>query len=401
MGIKTIITSLTDTVRIPAAFAGLFKKYRYKVFYGGRGGAKSWSFADALITLAMQKKLRILCARELQRSIKDSVHKLLSDRIMARGLGKEFIITDTSIRCKNGSEFFFAGLRHNITEIKSFEGIDIVWVEEAQRVSQDSWDVLLPTIRKEGSEIWISFNPGSPNDPTWTMFVENPRPGSLVVKVTYRDNPFFTSVLEAERLACLAVDPDKYAWIWEGEPRVMHDAQIFNGRWRVERFDIPTGVRFYQGSDWGVSTVLMRAYIHQNLDGTKEIRVCNEAYGRNTEIDDIPALFNRIPFAAKWLTRGDCARPELIRYMRRRKFAMKPCKKWPGCVEEGNSFLRSLGLVIHPDCVETIKEAELYSYKVDPLTKEVLYEHIVDANNHCFDSLRYAFEPYILDKRAA
>lgn len=401
MGIKTLITSLTDTVRIPAAFAGLFKRYRYKVFYGGRGGAKSWSFADALITLAMQKKLRILCARELQRSIKDSVHKLLSDRIMARGLGKEFIITDTSIRCKNGSEFFFAGLRHNITEIKSFEGIDIVWVEEAQRVSQDSWDVLLPTIRKEESEIWISFNPGSPNDPTWTMFVENPRPDSLVVKVTYRDNPFFTSVLEAERLACLATDPDKYSWIWEGEPRVMHDAQIFNGRWRVERFDIPTGVRFYQGADWGVSTVLMRAYIHQNLDGTKEIRVCNEAYGRNTEIEEIPALFRRIPFAAKWLTRGDCARPELIRYMRRRKFAIKGCKKWPGSVEEGNSFLRSYGLVIHPDCVETIKEAELYSYKVDPLTKEVLYEHIVDANNHCFDSLRYGFEPLILGKRAA
>ena len=401
MGVKSLITSLVDSIQIPAAFAGLFKPNRYKVFYGGRDAAKSWAFADALLTLAMQRRLDVLCARELQVSIKDSVHRLLKRRIEARGLGDFFKVTETSIVGVNGSLFSFKGLRHNAAEIKSFEGVDICWVEEAQRVSQESWDLLIPTIRKAGSEIWVSFNPGSPHDATWQYFVVNTPPNTLLVHVTYRDNPWHSDVMEQERLTLLERDPDKHDWIWEGNPRVITDALVFKDRFRVERFDIPTGVRFLQGADWGISTVLVRAYFHRNQDGTKEIRVCNEAYGRHTEVDDIPALFSQIPFAAKWLTRADAARPELIRHMRRRKFTIKPCKKWPGSVDDGNSFLRFHGVVVHPDCVETIKELERYSYKVDPVSGEVLYEKIVDDWDHCIDALRYACEPYILSKVAA
>ena len=401
MGVKSLITSLVDSIQIPAAFAGLFKPNRYKVFHGGRDAAKSWAFADALLTLAMQRRLDVLCARELQVSIKDSVHRLLKRRIEARGLGDFFKVTETSIVGVNGSLFSFKGLRHNAAEIKSFEGVDICWVEEAQRVSQESWDLLIPTIRKAGSEIWVSFNPGSPHDATWQYFVVNTPPNTLLVHVTYRDNPWHSDVMEQERLTLLERDPDKHDWIWEGNPRVITDALVFKDRFRVERFDIPTGVRFLQGADWGISTVLVRAYFHRNQDGTKEIRVCNEAYGRHTEVDDIPALFSQIPFAAKWLTRADAARPELIRHMRRRKFTIKPCKKWPGSVDDGNSFLRFHGVVVHPDCVETIKELERYSYKVDPVSGEVLYEKIVDDWDHCIDALRYACEPYILSKVAA
>lgn len=395
MSAKTLRHAIMNTIRIPAKFAGLYRPYRYKVFYGGRGGAKSWQFADALITRALERKTRILCARELQVSISDSVHRLLCDRIAARGLSAEFIITQTSIMAKNGSEFLFKGLRHNISEIKSLEGVDIVWVEEAQKVSRESWNVLLPTIRKEGSEIWISFNPGTPGDPTWEMFVLHPRPGSLVVKVTWRDNPWFPATLNAERLACLALDPDNYAWIWEGEPRVITEAQIMRGRWRVEDFAIPKdGVRWFTGADWGFASdpsVLVRAYIHKDRDrGVEEIRVCHEAWGLGVEVDHLPALFDQVPQARIWPIAADAARPELIRYMRRRGFIVKPAPKWAGSIEDGIATLRRYGLVIHPSCPHTAEEARLYCYKTDPLTNEIL-PVIVDKNNHCMDSLRYGF----------
>ena len=240
---------LLEKLTVPAAFAPLFTPARYKVFYGGRGAAKSWTFADALLLFASAYPLRILCARELQVSIADSVHRLLRDRIVALGLSRFFSATDAAIRNRNGSEFLFKGLRHNVTEIKSLEGIDICWVEEAQKVSLNSWDLLTPTIRAESSEIWISFNPGSPDDPTWTNFVENPRPGSIVRKVTWRDNPHFTAVLEAERRTCLEQDPEKYRWIWEGEPRVIAEAQIFGGRYVIEEFETPAGIRLFYGAD--------------------------------------------------------------------------------------------------------------------------------------------------------
>ena len=169
-------------VRLPAVFARLFEPHRYKVAYGGRGGAKSWAFADALLTIAMQRPVRVLCARELQRSIRDSVHRLLADRIRARGLDNFFEVTDSAIRCATGSAFGFAGLRHNAAELKSYEGVDICWVEEGQKVSRESWDILIPTIRREGSEIWISLNPDGPNDPTYTDFVLNPPPDTLLIK---------------------------------------------------------------------------------------------------------------------------------------------------------------------------------------------------------------------------
>ena len=390
-----------DDVQIPQAFAELFLPRRYKVYYGGRGGAKIWSFADVLITLALKRLLRVLCARELQVSIKDSVHKLLSDRIEARGLSSMFTITDTSIRSVMGSEFVFRGLRHNATEIKSFEGVDICWVEEAQKVSQDSWDVLLPTIRKEGAEVWVSFNPSSPNDPVWQIFVENTPENAIVRKVNWYDNPFFTSTLDEERRRCLATDPDKYAWIWDGEPRVISKAQIFNGRWKSELFDIPTsGVRWFTGADWGFGSdpnTLVRAYIHKFPDGEREIRVCHEVYAEGLEVDDLPTLYTGMPEARRWPINADNSRPELIKYLRRRRFAIRAAKKWPGSIEDGIRWLREIGLNIHPTCVHTLREATLYSYKQDPLTGEIL-PVIMDKHNHCFDALRYAFDGPIRGK---
>lgn len=389
---------LLEKLTVPAAFAPLFTPARYKVFYGGRGAAKSWTFADALLLFASAYPLRILCARELQVSIADSVHRLLRDRIVALGLSRFFSATDAAIRNRNGSEFLFKGLRHNVTEIKSLEGIDICWVEEAQKVSLNSWDLLTPTIRAESSEIWISFNPGSPDDPTWTNFVENPRPDSIVRKVTWRDNPHFTAVLEAERRTCLEQDPEKYRWIWEGEPRVIAEAQIFGGRYVIEEFETPAGIRLFYGADWGFAqdpTTLVRAFVRGD-----ELFVDQEAWAKGIELENLDRLFEQVPESRRWAIRADSSRPEIIKSMRRRGFIVKPCKKWPGSIEDGVTVLRGFRrIVVHPRCVHVAEEMRLYSYKTDPLNNEVL-PIILDKNNHCMDALRYGLEPVIRGKIA-
>ncbi len=215
--------------QFPEKLGFLFQPSRYKICYGGRGGAKSWGYARALLLLGVQKKLRILCAREVQNSIKDSVHKLLSDQVQLLGLGPVYDVLSTEIRGINGTEISFSGLGNQTVEsIKSFEGCDIVWIEEAQRGSKRSWDILIPTIRKESSEIWISFNPELETDPTYERFVLNPPPDSKVVKMNYKDNPWFTDVMEQERQHCQKTDPKGYQNIWEGICRPAVDGAIYH-----------------------------------------------------------------------------------------------------------------------------------------------------------------------------
>src|SRR5215471_12375229 len=165
----------TAKADIPEAFAGLLKPCRYKVFHGGRGSGKSWTFATVLILRAAERPLRILCTRETMTSIRESVHQLLCDRIYALSLADQFVIGTASIRHANGSEFIFAGLRHNVSQIRSLEGIDVAWVEEAANITNASWEILVPTIRKDGSEIWISFNPILESDATYQRFVVRPQ----------------------------------------------------------------------------------------------------------------------------------------------------------------------------------------------------------------------------------
>lgn len=203
---------------LPKKLGFMLEPHRYKVVYGGRGSAKSWSFARALVALGATKKLRILCAREFQRSIKDSVHRLLNDQIQNLGLGSFYEVLDAEIRGRNGTEFIFAGLAgHTVESIKSYEGVNIAWIEEAQTVSKRSWDILTPTVRVEGSEIWISFNPAMDTDDTWNRFVVSPPPSAIVVKMNYSDNKWFPLVLEDERLHCQRVNPADYENIWEGQ----------------------------------------------------------------------------------------------------------------------------------------------------------------------------------------
>ena len=205
----------------------LFHNHRYKVAYGGRGSGKSWSMARALLIKAANETTRVLCAREIQKSIKQSVHTLLNDQIQALGLGAFYEVLESEIRGLNGSSFSFAGLATNTVEsIKSFEGCDIVWVEEAQTVSKKSWDILIPTIRKPNSEIWVSFNPNIDTDDTYQRFVIDPPDSAKVVKVNYTDNPWFPEVLELERQHSEKTNPD-YNNIWEGDCKAAVDGAIY------------------------------------------------------------------------------------------------------------------------------------------------------------------------------
>ncbi len=223
------IKDAISRIRFPKKFEALFQpeKVRYRIFYGGRGGAKSWCFARALLAKGVKAPMRILCAREFQTSIKDSVHKLLSDQIYALGMESFYEITQTTIRGINGTEFIFAGIKNNTNNIKSIEGIDICWVEEAQSVSANSWNVLIPTIRKQDSEIWVSFNPELPTDETWKRFVENPPESSVVVKVNWNDNPWFPETLNLERLSLKSRDLAAYNNVWEGTTRNTVDGAVF------------------------------------------------------------------------------------------------------------------------------------------------------------------------------
>lgn len=384
------MTATETRVEIPAAFRDLFTPARLKIYRGGRGKGASWSFARAALLRVAESGKRVLCAREYQASIADSVHRLLADQIELLGMGGIFKVTRSEIVCRNGGMFLFKGVRNNPAEIKSLEGIDIAWLAEAERTRQESLDVLFPTIRKDGSEIWIDFNPDEEAAPVYQLS-DNPPDNAIVRHVTYRDNPFFPQTLRAEMEYCRRTDPDKYQWIWEGKPRKISQALVFGGKYRVEEFDHPADDidRYYLGADWGFAedpTVMVRSYI---IDRT--LYVDHEAYGVGVELDELPALFRSVPQSDRWPCPADSARPETISYLQRHGFPkVRAVRKGAGSVEDGISQLKAFEeIVIHPRCRHTIAEFGSYSYKVDRLTGDVL-PILVDKDNHCCDALRYA-----------
>ena len=388
-------------IYLPPAFNGLVRPAPVKVYWGGRGAAKSRSFATVLTQEIMHKPGHILCAREYQNSISDSVHRLLKNEINRWDLNPYFNITDKSIKCKiNDNEFLFKGLHHNIDGIKSTEGLRVVWVEEAQRVTKESWDFLLPTIREDDAEIWVSFNPEDEDDATPKIFLENPMAGSIIRKVGWQDNPWFPPFLNKQRLHMLASDPDAYDHIWEGNFRKITEAVIFKGKYEVRAFETPGNVdRFYLGADWGFAndpTCLIRMFI---IDNT--LYIDYESYGYGEDLENLPALFDKVPGSKDWPIMADCARPELISYMRRKAFNVIACEKWDGSVKDGIAHIRGFDkVVIHERCEEMAREARLYCFKTDPRILDANQQPIVlpipvDRHNHGWDSARYGLETFI------
>lgn len=385
-------------VQIAAAFDFLFEpalgEVRYRAAYGGRGSAKSWQFARALLLHGVHQRLRILCTREFQSSIQDSVHRLLADQIAVLGLAAGYTVQQAAILGVNGTEFIFKGLRRNAAEIKSTEGIDICWVEEAEATSEESWRVLIPTVRKPGSEIWISFNPALETDPTYRRIITDPPARSIIRRVGYKDNPWLPDVLKHEAAELARKDPEAYAHVWGGEPWRRSDAQVLAGKWVVEDFvpqsqwDGP-----YYGADFGFArdpSTLCRHWI-----GDSRLYVEYEVRGIQWSMDDMERQFRSVPGAADHTIRGDAARPETINEMRLRGLTMIAAPKWPGSVEDGVEHLRSYEqIVIHPRCKGWIQDARLWSYKTDARTGDVI-PALKDGHEHGPDCTRYALSPLI------
>ena len=360
---------------------------RYRLAKGGRGSGKSYSTAERFITYALKDKCRLLCTRDVQNTLSDSALAIMKRVIHDNGLDAAFTQTRHGLQCVNGSEFIFRGLQ-NPDRIKSLEGIKYAWIEEAHKVSKMALDVLSPTIREPGSEIWATYNPDTEDDPIQAY---EDRPDSECVTVNYYDNPHFPDPLRREMEYDKATDYDKYLWVWEGNPRTVTDAQVFKGKFRVAAFETPNDVdRFYFGADWGFSqdpSTLVRAFIRNQI-----LWVDYEAYGVGVDTDDLPAMFDAVPGARDWPIVGDSQRPDTISYLRKNGFQIHSAKKGAGSVEAGVSFIRSFrGVVVHPRCKHTADEFKLYSYKTDKLTGEVL-PVLEDKHNHIIDALRYALE---------
>jgi phage terminase large subunit len=319
---------MVPQVKIPEAFGFLLTPSRYKIAYGGRDAGKSWSFASVLLTKAASRPLRILCTREFQSSIAESVYRVLIDQIVSLGLSSLFDVQKSVIRGKNGSEFIFKGLRMNISEIKSTEGVDYCWIEEAQMASDESWSVLIPTIRKPNSEIWISFNTGQADDPTYKRFVLNPPPDAIVRKINYDENPFHGAVMEKEREYLLRVDPEAHDHVWLGNPRQISDACIFKGKFEVDVFEAKPDEQLFLGADWGFSndpTALVRSFIRDN-----RLYIEYEAFGVGVEMDEIPDLFDSVPGSRDWPILADNSRPETISYIKKKASVSSRPTNGPG-----------------------------------------------------------------------
>lgn len=244
-------------LQVPDKLVPILSPKRFKVMHGGRGGGKSHTVAQVLIMLAMQRKLRILCVREVQKSLAESSMQVLKDYIERLGLSAYFTVLKTEIRCYNGSTFSFSGLQdHTKDTIKSWEGCDIVWVEEAHSVTANSWNVLIPTIRKAGSEIWATFNPDQEDDYVYQRFVKNTDPNALVIEINWRDNPWFGEVMDVERRTLQALNDDLYQHVWEGKCRSAAGL-MFKRHWfkRYKLGEHPAAINLYLGSDYAATDV--------------------------------------------------------------------------------------------------------------------------------------------------
>lgn len=378
---------------IPEKLLPLMEPHRWKIIHGGRGGAKSETIGRLLIALAMQECSITLCAREFQASIGDSVHALLSALIVDMGVEAAFKVTEKTIEClSTGSTFIFKGLKIGIDEIKSTHGIKRCWIEEAERVSKKSLEVLAPTIRAADSEIWVSFNPVDEKSPAYQL-VTNPPDDALVIQINWDENPFFPDVLNKERLSCLHRTPEDYDHIWGGHPKKLSAAVIFGKRLSIESFETPEEVRFYHGADWGFAndpTALIRFFIQDEC-----LYIDQEAFGYGIEIDELPQLFDSIATARDWPIKGDNSRPETISYLRRQGFNIDAADKWPGSVDDGIAHMLGFKrIIVHERCKSVAQEFRMYSYKVDKTTGDIL-PIIVDAWNHGIDAIRYGLCGYI------
>ncbi|MFY9839239.1 MAG: PBSX family phage terminase large subunit [Xanthobacteraceae bacterium] len=394
------MTDAASSVRIPEAFEPLLESHRYKIFWGGRGSAKSWTFATVLIAKAAERPLRILCTRESMNSIRESVHELLAQRIESLGLLSQFEVGDTFIRHVNGSEFIHAGLRQNVAKVRSLEGVDICWCEEAATILRSSWEVLIPTIRKDGSEIWISFNPELETDATYTRFVMKPPANAVVRHVTWKDNPWFPDVLRREMEDLKARDPDAYAHVYGGTCRYVLDGAIYakevrlcqeEGRIGQILYDPTKPVSIYVDLGWADTTAM---WLVQHIAG--EMRFIDYLEDSQLPFNEYlhtlqqkPYLYQTLwlPHDAKAKSLGTGRSIEEIARSAGWRVRIVPRLS----VADGINAARTLFPVMYFDrqkCADGLQHLRRYRYDVNDngsFTQRPLH----DEASHAADALRY------------
>ena len=400
----------TLKIELPQKLITLFApprgSLRYRVLRGGRGSGKSFSAAKIAAIWGAIEPLRILCTREYQNTIRESFHAELKNAINScPWLSSQYDVGIDYLRHKNnGTEFLFKGLRHNIDGIKSMSQIDLVIVEEAETVPAGSWQDLLPTIRSEGSEIWIIYN--QKRRDSWvakTFDTAELPPRTLIADINYDGNPFFPDVLNEQRLHDRDVmDPALYRHVWEGAYYEKSEAQVFAGKYEVKEFTAsPSWGGPYYGLDYGFSqdpTAGVKCWINES-----ELYIEYAFAEVGLELDDTAqSVIQLLPDAERHVIRADNARPESTSYLKRRGLPkITSCKKGKGSVEDGIQFIKSFKrVIIHPRCTSIISEFDLYSYKIDRLSGDILAD-LVDKHNHGIDALRYALEPIMAKRRGA
>lgn len=406
---------------MPPRFTPWLRRSRYKGAHGGRGSAKSWTAGRLLLAFCLRHLgTRWVCVREIQLTLKQSVKRLLDDIIKAFALSLWFLSTESQITTPGAGVIVFLGMQNHTAEsIKSLEGFHGAWVEEAQSLSARSLELLRPTIREEWvedgelvkSELWFTWNPDKRKDPVDQLLRANPPADAIVVEANHNDNPYFPEVLRQEMATDYARDPEGAAHVWGGKYRTRTKASVFKN-WRVQSFDTPADAAFLFGADWGFSvdpSVLVRSFVADGelrdhliatlaLSGRPVLCIDREVYKVGCEIDDTPALFDgldpdRPGMARPWKIVADSARPETISYMQRHGYPnIEPARKGAGSVEEGVTFLQSFDVVVHPRCPNCVDEMTSYSYKVHPLTGDVM-PVLEDKKNHVIDAIRYEIEP--------
>lgn len=390
-------------ITLPEKLVPVFTPARGEVQYrwakGGRGSGKSFNFAKMAAVWGYSEPLRVLATREYQGSIRESFYAELKSAILSETwLSSAYVIGSDFIRGKNGTEFIFMGLRRSINSVRSLAQIDLTIIEEAEDVPENSWLMLEATVfRRQKSELWSIWNPKLKGSPVDLRFVQNPPKNAVGCEMNYWDNPFFPKGLETLRAREeRRLDPDTYAHVWEGQYLTNSHAQVYNGKWQVSEFE--PGVDWdgpYQGGDFGFSQdplAAVRCWIHDEV-----LFVEYEAGDVGLELDDAPSFIElRIPGWSHYVSRWDNARPESISHFNRHGMPRaEAAEKWNGSVEDGIQFIRSFKrIVVHPRCVNTRRELQLYSYKVDRFTGDIL-PVVVDAHNHYMDAIRYALAPIV------
>ncbi|MDS7935656.1 phage terminase large subunit [Acinetobacter sp. V91_7] len=406
-------------IELPPKLIPLFSepKLRYRSSWGGRGSAKTRTFAKMTAIKGYMfaeagMSGMLLGAREYMNTLADSSMEEIKQAIRSEPfLNAYYDIGENYIRTRNRRvNYGFCGLRHNLDSIKSKARILLCWVDEAETVSEVAWRKLLPTVREANSEVWVTWNPERRDSPTSQRFrheeIRDELTGELIglgVEMNYSDNPWFPEELELERRRDQQnLAPEDYDWIWEGAYLENADAQIFRGKFQKKEFmpDPKTWDGPYQGLDFGFAndpTACTRSWIFEDC-----LYIEYEGGKVGLELDDtVEYLQAKIPEVEKYSIAADNARPESISHLKKKGLRrITACEKGKGSVEDGIAFIRSFKRVyIHPRCKETYQEFKLYSYKKDRLTDEVL-PIIIDAHNHYVDSLRYGLEK-IMKRRAS